>query len=660
MRKRLLLVFGALFLFASVVVAPMNAIAANKNDQKIIFDAGISNYNIDICSNGSGLAGSNPDEWLWSFLINAGFTKEGAAGMVGNQRNESGSINKFEGGNGVAGPSGNLVYDDWLNTYDLSGKVGLANWGGGVGHIQWSFGRRQGYLKHVESKGVGFFYKDGAIDNYPSMGYGKNDNDFMKDAQDNGHSMEDVKKLFEAEFEFMLSELENDYQTVGDFLKTTTDVEAAALKIMTDYERPANQGTQGPLRVASAKEAYEQFKDMSVSGSSSSSSGSGSVIFLDPGHGGNESDSKATGTVGGDGIISGESGNQPEGNDVFDVATRVKEKLESDGYSVVMSRDSSNSGGTLWQKAMKASAAKAAIAVSIHTDTSANWVAAQEVGRKRTNKSDGYQMIFNDTETANESRGYAAKISAAREKAEGRPSTVITDMSASFPCGRSLASCGDIAIVMLSAQDIPWVYNEFARASESGLSEGEKENYATGLYNGIKDSVSTGSNTCGPNLTGNAKIASTAREFAGFGAPYCMSGGHVGEGTLQSFIDAKFLVPSAKCNSGIDCSGFVTATLYKATGTFISFCIQGSGDFSPAFPQYFDEVDKTQAQPGDVFGMGNGTADCGAVGHTGIILTNNTSEKSFETAESYDDIGTGITSRPYDEIRKVWRYKGGN
>lgn len=270
----------------------------------------------------------------------------------------------------------------------------------------------------------------------------------------------------------------------------------------------------------------EEFNEIAAKCSSGGTSSSSSpqitisslgsaTIFLDPGHGASLTGTAASGTVGGDGIISGESNNGQEDKDVWEVASRVKTKLEADGYTVVMSREE-NSSGTLWEKAKMASAANAAIAVSIHTDENSNWIAAQEVGRYRKNQSNDVEMVFKNADTAQKSQLYAQSFKTARDQAEGTSHEVITNMEASFSPERDLESHGNIAIVMLSAQDVPWVYNEIERDSGAGISEDTKEKYAEGIYNGIKNlNLSGNANVCETTVSsGNGSINDTAIELA--------------------------------------------------------------------------------------------------------------------------------------------------
>lgn len=67
-----------------------------------------------------------------------------------------------------------------------------------------------------------------------------------------------------------------------------------------------------------------------------------------------------------------------------------------------------------------------------------------------------------------------------------------------FPAGRGLGSWGDIPIIMLTAQQVPWVYNEAPRTSANGLSPADRANYASAIVQGVERSLDpvVGTGTC--------------------------------------------------------------------------------------------------------------------------------------------------------------------
>jgi len=221
------------------------------------------------------------------------------------------------------------------------------------------------------------------------------------------------------------------------------------------------------------------------------------VVYLDPGHGGNVTPRRAT-SGGSQGIFSGESANAGnEDADVFAVATQAMAALREAGYVVELSRSDNPDPlrQTLWQKGNKAEVARdgnpADIAVSIHTDVRANVGAGlifyDKLGGYRQNESDGVRATFTNEATARLSQQYAAAFQAERERIQG--ATIAMTAGTEFPASRHLGSFGDIPIVMLSAPGVPWVYNEMGRTTDAGLSAAAKDIYARGIVAGVTASL---------------------------------------------------------------------------------------------------------------------------------------------------------------------------
>jgi hypothetical protein len=229
-------------------------------------------------------------------------------------------------------------------------------------------------------------------------------------------------------------------------------------------------------------------------------SGGPVTVFLDPGHGGG-SDPSAAPSGGAAGLSVSESTNSPEREQMLDVANRIKALLEADGYNVILSRTTNTERKNLWEKGQAAEDAKANIAVSLHSTPPANYsdwmIAGQKVGNYRTDGS--LKRTFDNEETATKSQEYAEKFKTARETAEGRTGMIIDhNYGGSFGQDRGLSTYGNIAIVALQAQSVPWVYNEIPQDAGNGsVSESMLEAYAQGIYNGIKSSVPLSSSSSG-------------------------------------------------------------------------------------------------------------------------------------------------------------------
>jgi len=221
------------------------------------------------------------------------------------------------------------------------------------------------------------------------------------------------------------------------------------------------------------------------------------VVFLDPGHGANVNPTAAT-SGGSKGIFSGEnSSGGNEDADVFEVAKQAAALLGSAGYTVVLSRSGQPDPDhlTLWQKGLEAETANnggpADIGVSIHTDTRADIGAGQIyydlVGGYRTNNDDATTATFTNTATAALSEQYAQNFLTARQAT----ATGNIKMTAGhdFPASRNLGSHGNMPIIMLTAQDVPWVYNEMPRTTAKGLSKADITSYAKAIATGVETSV---------------------------------------------------------------------------------------------------------------------------------------------------------------------------
>ena len=122
--------------------------------------------------------------------------------------------------------------------------------------------------------------------------------------------------------------------------------------------------------------------------------------------------------------------------------------------------------------------------------------------------------------------------------------------------------------------------------------------------------------------TVNDKIVELATEYASWGETYntCYTwgGGHSTQDYLDKAVENHFTN-----GYGVDCSGFASTVLYKATGIFRTYDTSAMC----ADTENFKEVD--DPQPGD-FTI---TCDGGAVDHVAIILEVN-SDGSYKTAES--------------------------
>ena len=214
------------------------------------------------------------------------------------------------------------------------------------------------------------------------------------------------------------------------------------------------------------------------------------TIFLDPGHSGKNVDSTDPDTL----LIDKSTHNEPETKENYTVALMVKQALEAQGYTVVMSKDAADDVKSSRDRSNEAIAAKADIAVSIHDDhtqtASFQAVYPQKVGLYRQAKADAGEdmppLKFTNAQTACVSQQYATILQGARATTQGR-NVRIAQLNFDDRPGYSK---GNISLVQLFTQGTPWVYNEMGaktgKKETTAISEVDLQKYATGITNGIK------------------------------------------------------------------------------------------------------------------------------------------------------------------------------
>ncbi|HEX5456198.1 MAG TPA: phage tail tip lysozyme [Candidatus Saccharimonadales bacterium] len=207
-----------------------------------------------------------------------------------------------------------------------------------------------------------------------------------------------------------------------------------------------------------------------------SPSASGKTVVIDPGHGPTKTTvDSATG------LTMQESDNQPEGHDVWQVANKIKDDLSKDGYNIILTKKTEDDNVTFRQRAQVADNNNAALALSIHGDSTLpdpGEIFVQKVGLYRGSGSN--KTVFKDDEVAKKSQQYAQVFKEERQKAEGG-NIVIKDNSFN---GRAGLEPGNIPMVQLFSKT-PWVYNEKKMPFNN-------DKYAEGLENGIKKALGSG------------------------------------------------------------------------------------------------------------------------------------------------------------------------
>ncbi len=150
------------------------------------------------------LQGKNNEEKIWNYLTAAGLTAHGAAGLMGNLYAESG-----------------LRPNNVQNCYEK--KLGVTD---------------ASYTAAVDSGAYQFFATDQAGYGLAQWTYCSRKAELLDYAQGCRKSIGDL----EMQLDFLMKELREDFRKVLPVLTTTASVKEASDIVLTEFERPANQG----------------------------------------------------------------------------------------------------------------------------------------------------------------------------------------------------------------------------------------------------------------------------------------------------------------------------------------------------------------------------------------------------------------------------------
>ncbi|MGB6124125.1 MAG: N-acetylmuramoyl-L-alanine amidase [Gordonia sp. (in: high G+C Gram-positive bacteria)] len=187
------------------------------------------------------------------------------------------------------------------------------------------------------------------------------------------------------------------------------------------------------------------------------------VVALDPGHNGEviaEIDTKT-------GIAMRDYPNGAEDSDAMAVSKKVKKALEDKGYKVILLKESITDSVSYRERVNRAEKAGADIGISIHTYTDDHRVFPQRVGLFREGQSSNGETLrvtFTNAKTADQSLAMAEKFATIRSETEGRTVSVSDN---SFD-GRAPLWSGNIPVISLISETVPWVYNEFGMNGGGG------------------------------------------------------------------------------------------------------------------------------------------------------------------------------------------------
>lgn len=198
------------------------------------------------------IQGAEIEEKIWSGLTSLGYSKEQAAGILGNM--------KFEGGLNPARHEESFA-NKYKGSFQLDQNPKTSY---GIGLIQWSFGRRISIYNYIKSKDESLLkYLNDPV----KYSIGKSGSAFLKLA-----GQKDTDRLIALELEFLDSELKEAYKKYNyDKAKT---VEEASEIFLRKIERPAKPDKQSPIRLKAAQEFYKKFQNHSYSKTSSGSADS--------------------------------------------------------------------------------------------------------------------------------------------------------------------------------------------------------------------------------------------------------------------------------------------------------------------------------------------------------------------------------------------------
>ncbi len=199
------------------------------------------------------------------------------------------------------------------------------------------------------------------------------------------------------------------------------------------------------------------------------------LIVLDPGHSGSRLTTIDPATQ----IRDEEYLNTPETQNMFEVATLLKAKLEAAGYRVLMTKQAWDDTVSKRDRVNFANENHAALGVSIHTSGHSfghyGQIYVQRMDSYRENIH-GQKVYFALPEVAALSAEYGQIFLEERRKIEG--SSVVITVNSGWG-GRGLAP-GNLPIVQLFSE-VPWILNE----AGAPRNENDKELYAQSLLNSI-------------------------------------------------------------------------------------------------------------------------------------------------------------------------------
>lgn len=263
---------------------------------------------------------------------------------------------------------------------------------------------------------------------------------------------------------------------------------AAATAVSTRYTQLAGDSSVTVTGPKAETRAVKDAGNVAEPGTTTETAGDGKcVVALDPGHNGAETAELDPKTK----VLMKDYPNGREDEDAMAVANKVKEQLSGAGYTVVLLKEKVTDNVTYRARVTKAEEAGAKIAVSIHTTPGdASEVYEQVLGGWRSPEGQPDQAVkFTNEKTAAASHEFAQKFSTTRAEVEGHAVPITQN---DFTPRPGLWD-GNLPVISLLSENVPWVYNEYAGGASgggaNGISPEQIDSYANGLTKSIKNAV---------------------------------------------------------------------------------------------------------------------------------------------------------------------------
>ncbi len=380
-----------------------------------------------------------------------------------------------------------------------------------------------------------------------------------------------------------------------------------------------------------SKEIYQELQNLPCGNPTSASttvSGAKPKILIGPGHTGS-GDEQYSGPS--PGIKDAVYGNNPELQDVWDVAKIVKPALEEKGYDVLMTKTNVNDSPFQWDRAQEANFHKVDLAFEIHTDSThsggfGDWgyVWSQFKGAYANDKNGNKVDLVASDSVIEKSKAYTAKFAAAREAAGEK--NITTGTAPGFYDKEDPKR--NTTLVQLWSE-VPWIYLEAgADASKDGhavggLTEAQKKIYAKGIIDGVVASLPPGtggtdSNGCNNDNSENdgavsGDLVNTALNLAwdkSVVIPKDKYTDSYGKSAAKpAYVKAFDKYNGETASAGYtDCGKFV-ATVVRSSGVDSNYAKAGSftnqQPYIEAHPEKYREIENlkntTNLHPGDIF-----------------------------------------------------------